>query len=218
MLLDGIRLRASLAVRRRRSHEGGEVAIELEKIAGDARLFGQLAEGQPVRYADDAGALVNGKVVEKCRWGALVLRDDGAVVAVGFRKLWPSPRARGVSALRPELAELVEDLLRSTAKGDAIALDAIGDAIGARAIAPRRDRRDALGDRGARPPRRRRPEGGRGELHLKTVVAAARELSRGAREAAASRRDRGALRALASLEVQHALALARDHAALSAQA
>jgi len=34
---------------------------------------------------------VNGKVVEKCRWGALVLREDGAVVAVGFRKLWPSP-------------------------------------------------------------------------------------------------------------------------------
>jgi hypothetical protein len=90
VLLDGIRLRrvppADLEI-----HDGSEIAIELEKIAGDARLFGQLVEGQDVRYADDAGGLVSGKVVEKCRWGALVLRDDGAVVAVGFRKLWPSP-------------------------------------------------------------------------------------------------------------------------------
>lgn len=90
VLLDGVRLRrlppTDVAL-----HVGGEVAAELEKIAGDARLFGQLVEGQAVRYADDAGGLVDGKVVEKCRWGALVLRDDGSVVAVGFRKLWPSP-------------------------------------------------------------------------------------------------------------------------------
>ena len=90
VLLDGIRLRrmppTDLMV-----HEGNGIAIELEKIAGDARLFGQLIEGQAVRYADDSGALIEGKVVEKCRWGALVLRDDGAVVAVGFRKLWPAP-------------------------------------------------------------------------------------------------------------------------------
>lgn len=89
VLLDGIRLRrmppTDLTI-----HEGGEVTIELEKIAGDARLFGQLVEGQAVRYADDSGTLIDGKVVEKCRWGALVLRDDGAVVAVGFRKLWPA--------------------------------------------------------------------------------------------------------------------------------
>jgi hypothetical protein len=90
VLLDGIRLRR-LSPTDLEIHEGGELAIELERIAGDARLFGQLVEGQPVRYADDSGGLVSGKVVEKCRWGALVLRDDGAVVAVGFRKLWPSP-------------------------------------------------------------------------------------------------------------------------------
>jgi hypothetical protein len=73
------------------------IPIDLEKIAGDARLFGQLVEGESVRYADDGGALVDGKVVEKCRWGALVLRDDGAVIAVGFRKLWPSPANAGAS-------------------------------------------------------------------------------------------------------------------------
>src|SRR5690606_38557503 len=89
VLLDGVRLRR-LAPSDLLLHEGGEVAVELERIAGDARLFGQLVEGQDVRYADDTGGLVSGKVVEKCRWGALVLRRDGAVVAVGFRKLWPA--------------------------------------------------------------------------------------------------------------------------------
>jgi hypothetical protein len=95
VLLDGIRLRRlrpdELAL-----HEG-EAAIELEKIAGDARLFGALVEGQSVRYAGEGGGLIDGKVVEKCRWGALVLRDDGAVVAVGFRKLWPSAEGGGAA-------------------------------------------------------------------------------------------------------------------------
>lgn len=89
VLLDGVRLRR-LPPEELAPHDG-VVAIELEKIAGDARLFGMLVEGQPVRYADDTGCLIEGKVVEKCRWGALVRRDDGAVVAVGFRKLWPAP-------------------------------------------------------------------------------------------------------------------------------
>lgn len=74
----------------------GEVDPELAKIAADARLFGMLVAGQSVRYADDSGGLVPGKIVEKCRWGALVVRDDGAVIAVGFRKIWPSPE--GASA------------------------------------------------------------------------------------------------------------------------
>jgi hypothetical protein len=90
VLLDGVRLRrfppSDVQI-----HEGGDVAVELEKIAGDARLFGQLVEGQAVRYADETGGLVNGRVVEKCRWGALVVNERGAVVAVGFRKLWPAP-------------------------------------------------------------------------------------------------------------------------------
>ena len=89
VLLDGVRLRrlppAEIA-----PHEG-PVEDALQRLAADARLFGQLADGQSVRYADDSGSLIDGKLVEKCRWGALVLRDDGAVVAVGFRKLWPAP-------------------------------------------------------------------------------------------------------------------------------
>jgi len=89
VLLDGIRLRR-LPPSELRLHDGA-TPEDLTKLAADARLFGLLCEGESVRYADDSGGLVDGKLVEKCRWGALVLRDDGAVVAVGFRKLWPTP-------------------------------------------------------------------------------------------------------------------------------
>ncbi|MDB4942159.1 MAG: hypothetical protein JWP97_1693 [Labilithrix sp.] len=65
----------------------------LTRIADDAHVFARLSEGQPVRYADDTGGLLGGKLVEKCRYGGLVVRDDGAVVAVGFRKLWPAANA-----------------------------------------------------------------------------------------------------------------------------
>jgi hypothetical protein len=61
----------------------------LEPIAADARVFGALGEGQWVRYADEGGNAREGKLVEKCRYGALVARGDGVIVAVGFRKLWP---------------------------------------------------------------------------------------------------------------------------------
>lgn len=94
VLLDGARLRR-LAPESVEIHQG-EVETDLAKIAADARLFGMLVTGQDVRYADDSGELVAGKIVEKCRWGALVVRDDGVVVAVGFRKIWPSPE--GASA------------------------------------------------------------------------------------------------------------------------
>jgi hypothetical protein len=72
---------------------GGEPPNELARIAADAQVFGRLSEGLAVRYADDMGGLLGGKLVEKCRYGALVVRDDGAVVAVGFRKLWPASTA-----------------------------------------------------------------------------------------------------------------------------
>ena len=71
----------------------GATPSSLSKIAADAHVFARLGEGQPVRYADDSGGLLGGKLVEKCRYGALVVRDDGAVVAVGFRKLWPATSA-----------------------------------------------------------------------------------------------------------------------------
>jgi hypothetical protein len=88
VLLDGVRLRRFAPSDL--EPFSGDPGLDLEKLAADARVFGNLTEGQAVRYTDDAGNLVDGKVVEKCRWGALVLRDAGAIVAVGFRKLWPS--------------------------------------------------------------------------------------------------------------------------------
>lgn len=88
VLLDGVRLRRVQPDSVRPFV--GEVSLALSKIAGDATLFANLVEGDSVRYAGDDGTLVMAKVVEKCRWGALVAREDGAVIAVGFRKLWPN--------------------------------------------------------------------------------------------------------------------------------
>lgn len=76
----------------------GATPTSLSKIAADAHVFSRLAEGQQVRYADDRGGLLAGKLVEKCRYGALVVREDGAVVAVGFRKLWPAATVGAASA------------------------------------------------------------------------------------------------------------------------
>ena len=91
VLIDGTRLRRVPPAAVELSDEGTPSA--LAKIAADAHIFAGLAEGQPVRYADDIGGLLSGKLVEKCRYGALIVRDDGAVVAVGFRKLWPAASA-----------------------------------------------------------------------------------------------------------------------------
>lgn len=94
VLLDGIRLRrlppADLGP------YAGDVDEDLTKIAADAHLFGLLVEGEAVRYAEDGGGLRDGRLVEKCRWGGLVLREDGAIIAVGFRKLWPA-KAHGAA-------------------------------------------------------------------------------------------------------------------------
>jgi hypothetical protein len=96
ILVDGKRLRR-VPPGAVHSYEG-ETPSSLTKIAADAHVFSHLSEGQPVRYADDSGGLRPGKLVEKCRYGALVVREDGAVVAVGFRKLWPAAVAGAASA------------------------------------------------------------------------------------------------------------------------
>ncbi len=70
-------------------HDGDDVPNALRKLAGEVRVFGALSERETVRFQGDSGALETGQLVEKCRFGALVLRNDGAIVAVGFRRLWP---------------------------------------------------------------------------------------------------------------------------------
>lgn len=83
---------------------GEPASRELSAAADDARVFAALNEGQRVRYlqlrarasgSEAAGGDAQGAVfahatlVEKCRWGALLLRDDGTLVGVGFRRVWP---------------------------------------------------------------------------------------------------------------------------------
>src|SRR5205085_23833 len=65
VLLDGIRLRR-LPASELLIHDA-PVDDNLTRLAADARLFGLLAEGQSVRYADDTNNLIDGKLVEKCR-------------------------------------------------------------------------------------------------------------------------------------------------------
>jgi hypothetical protein len=67
-----------------------DVPRHLALLAADARVFGALHEGQRVRYQADGGGFDHGTLVEKCRFGALVLRADQAVVGVGFRRVGPA--------------------------------------------------------------------------------------------------------------------------------
>ena len=96
LLVDGKRLRR-VPPEAVHAYEG-ETPSHLHQIAADAHVFSRFREGQSVRYTDDEGGLLSGKLVEKCRYGALVAREDGTLVAVGFRKLWPAASSRAASA------------------------------------------------------------------------------------------------------------------------
>jgi hypothetical protein len=65
------------------------VPKEMSAVAADARVFASLHEGQRVRYLLAGEDYAEAMLVEKCRWGALLLRDDGTLVGVGFRRVWP---------------------------------------------------------------------------------------------------------------------------------
>jgi hypothetical protein len=69
----------------------GEAPSSLASIAADARVFSTLIPGQAVRFQSGDGELRSGVLLEKCRFGAIVVRDDKRLVGVGFRKLWPTP-------------------------------------------------------------------------------------------------------------------------------
>jgi hypothetical protein len=109
--------------------------------------------------------------------------------------------------LRSELVAVVDGLLADKAPKSAIELDAIGEAIGARAVGS--DEIDAIlaliERRGHRIVTR---AGGGGEATLKTVLTAARvlksELGRVPRPAEIAERTK-----LPLIDVQHALSLAR---------
>lgn len=83
----------------RRTRAQGVVAYDgptpdaLVRVAAEMRLFASLAEGDRIRW-ERASGVAEGCIVEKCRYGAIVVTRDGKLVAVGFRKLWPA-LARG---------------------------------------------------------------------------------------------------------------------------
>ena len=67
-----------------------EPAPELCVVANDVRVFAALEEGHRVRFQDLSG-VAQGTLIEKCRYGAVVRRDDETVMGVGFRRIWPLP-------------------------------------------------------------------------------------------------------------------------------
>lgn len=67
----------------------------LHELSGEARVFASLDEGKRVRFEEPEKGSQEGLLFEKCRYGALVAKDDGTIVAVGFRKLWPARLAVG---------------------------------------------------------------------------------------------------------------------------
>jgi hypothetical protein len=79
----------------RRVHEdatsafAGDVPTMLRAVASDITIFASLAEGQRVMASLD-GELVEVTLAEKCRYGALVVRDDDVLMGVGFRMLAPA--------------------------------------------------------------------------------------------------------------------------------
>lgn len=60
---------------------------ELLRIAARVRSFAALSEGDVVRFESTDGAIEEGRLLEKHRYGGLVLRTDETILAVGFAKL-----------------------------------------------------------------------------------------------------------------------------------
>jgi len=64
----------------------------LADVAADARVFTGLAEGSAVRFVSRDGKQHDGRLAERCRYGALV-SADGRIMAVSFRRIWPGDSA-----------------------------------------------------------------------------------------------------------------------------
>lgn len=109
--------------------------------------------------------------------------------------------------LRAELAAMVDALLEGTAEGDAVELDAVGEAVGARAIS-QAEIDEVLSEIERRGRRVTSREGGRGEADLRAVLDVARalraELGRPPRPGEIAERA-----GMGREDVQHALSLAR---------
>ena len=83
---DGLARRARSEAVLPRSHPTPEALVRIE---AEVRMFASMVEGDRVRWERPTG-LAEGRIVEKCRYGAIVVTRGGKVIAVGFRKLWPA--------------------------------------------------------------------------------------------------------------------------------
>lgn len=68
----------------------GEPDADVVRRTGEATVFARLAEGNAVRFVTPQGDADRGFLREKCRFGAIVERHDGAFVAVGLAALEPA--------------------------------------------------------------------------------------------------------------------------------
>lgn len=114
---------------------------------------------------------------------------------------------RGLTSVRAEVLAIVDGLLEASEPTKELTLDAIGDAIGAKAITP--DEIDALMTALEAAGRVIvGPRGGDGEEHLRAVITTARSLTPelGRKPTPSEIAERSGL---SLLEVRHALALAK---------
>ncbi len=71
----------------------GEPTDEQGMVAAHTRMFAALREGDTVTVEEQEGRSNAAVLREKCRYGALVQTQDGRMLAVGFRRLWPAARS-----------------------------------------------------------------------------------------------------------------------------
>ena len=67
----------------------GAVPETLVRVAAEIRVFIAMTEGERVKWTRGA-EVADGRIAEKCRYGAIVVTSEGRLIAVGFRKLWPA--------------------------------------------------------------------------------------------------------------------------------
>lgn len=73
------------------AHQAHSTAIE--RLAFAVRRFDNLSEGDAIIVTEHDGRNQRAVLREKCRFGALVERADGAIFAAGFDRVAPLPEA-----------------------------------------------------------------------------------------------------------------------------
>lgn len=66
-------------------------AAAMERLSFAVRRYDGLSEGESIIITQNDGTNRRAILREKCRFGALVERPDGAIVAVGFDRIAPLP-------------------------------------------------------------------------------------------------------------------------------